>query len=55
MNQNNYDELVMFVLETISSFDYLNSMGVYRSPPIKWDLFKKKVSIKQSNREYISR
>lgn len=44
MHQCLFDELIMFVLETISSEDYLNDNDIYRSPNnVNWAKFKKSV------------
>lgn len=44
MNQCLFDEIVLIVLETISSETYLNELGIYRPKPVRnWESFKKKV------------
>ncbi len=48
INQYIYNELLQFILETISSEEYLNGIHIHRAKPINnWKNFKKKVE-KQS-------
>lgn len=45
MNQDRFDKLMLFVLETVSSEDYLNNLNIYRPKPLSsndWDKFVKK-------------
>jgi hypothetical protein len=44
MEQCLFDEIMLFVLETVSSQEYLNSLGIYRPASINWDKFKSKVN-----------
>ena len=44
MEQCLFDQLILFVLETISSEDYLNNLGIYRPAKINWDRFKQQVA-----------
>lgn len=44
MEQCLFDELVLFLLETVSSQEYLTSIGIYRPAQITWETFKKKVA-----------
>jgi hypothetical protein len=44
MEQCLFDELVLFVLDTISSEEYLNSIGIYRPAKTNWETFIKKVN-----------
>lgn len=43
MNQCVFDEFIHFTLQTISSEEYLNSIGILRPPTITLDLLKEKV------------
>lgn len=44
MKQCLFDEIVLFVLETVSSKEYLNELGIYRPATVNWNAFKKKVT-----------
>ena len=39
MDQTIFDELIHFVLQTVSSTDYLRSIGIYRPNPMIWEHF----------------
>jgi hypothetical protein len=43
MEQCIYDELIQFCLETISSEEYLNDIGIPRFKSVNWNSFKNKV------------
>jgi hypothetical protein len=43
LDQNIFDELIQFVLETISSEDYLKDLNIYRAKQISWNKFKSQV------------
>lgn len=44
MDQDIYDAIVLLVLETISSYEYLNSIGIYRPEKVNWNVFKKQLT-----------
>lgn len=45
MQQCMFDEIVLFILETVSSEEYLKEIGIHRSKPItNWSAFKKKIT-----------
>ena len=46
VNQQLYDELFQFLLETVSSEEYLKSLGIHRPSYVNWETFKKQVSKK---------
>ena len=42
-NQQLYNELFQFLLETVSSEEYLTSLDIHRPAYVNWETFKKQV------------